>query len=154
MYVIDWEWNTWEATVLIKVLDFDFCDIDADWDWVMDCDDVLPQIPWAIKNDGAPILEQKCWKKCSCEDWYECTNNNPEVCESEWICVPKKISLNECLEEWYNTFIYGNSICNSCPCNYQLDFLATIRKCDFVFPAITSPDSTKIYWKWNFYQIK
>jgi len=154
LIVVDWEWNRWEATVVIKVLDFDSCDIDADGDWIMDCNDVLPQIPWDWENWWAPILEEKCWNNCSCWNWYECTNNDPNTCESNGVCIPKKISLNNCLQEWYNSFIVWNSVCNSCPCNYKLDFLATIRKCDLVFPAITSIDSRNIFSRWNIYKIQ
>jgi hypothetical protein len=58
------------------------------------------------------------------------------------------------LQKWYDSFIIWNSICNSCPCNFKLDFIAILRKCDLVFPAITSPDWKKIYWKWDVYKIQ
>ena len=154
LLVTDEDWNTWEASVVIKVLDFDSCTIDADGDWIMDCDDKCPTVKWDIKNNGCPILEEKCWNNCSCSNWYECTNNNPKVCQSEWVCIPKKITLNNCLEKGFNSFIYGNSACNICPCDYSLDFISTIRRCDLVFPAITSPDSKNIYSRWKIYKIK
>jgi hypothetical protein len=154
LIVTDENWNSGEATVVIKVLDFDSCSIDEDLDLVMDCDDILPTVHWDELNDWAPILDNSCNIDCSCQEWYECTKNNPNVCSVEWVCLPKIISLNKCLEKDYSTFIYWNSICNSCPCNYSLDFVSVIRKCDLVFPAITSLDSTQIYSKWNIYQIK
>ena len=154
LIVTDENWNTWKATVLTKVLDFDSCEIDADWDWVMDCDDILPKVPWEWLNDWAPILDNKCNADCTCQKWYECSIKNPNTCQNDWVCLPKKISLNSCLQNWFNTFIVWNSICDTCPCEYKLDFIATLRKCDLVFPAITSPDSKKIYWRWNIYKIQ
>ena len=127
LIITDSDWNSWEATVVIKVLDFDSCDIDADWDWIMDCDDILPKIPGDEENDWAPKF------------------NIPNL---------DNISLNECLQKWYSSFIIWNSICNSCPCSAKLDFFATIRKCDLVFPAITSIDSKNIFSRWNPYKIQ
>lgn len=49
--------------------------------------------------------------------------------------------------------IFWNVVCNSCPCAYQFDFIAILRKCDVIIPAIVSPDGTKMYGKWNAYEI-
>jgi len=126
LLVTDSIWNSWEASVIIKVLDFDSCTIDADNDWIVDCEDSCPTVKWTIENNWCPIFEKE----------------------------ETHISLNMCLEKGYNSFIYGNSVCNTCPCNYNLDFISTIRKCDLVFPAITSPDSKNIYSRWKIYKIK
>ena len=152
--VIDSIWNTWETILSINVLDFDSCSIDSDWDWIMDCDDKLPQIPWDKKNEWVPILEDFCWEWCSCQEWYICTTNNPNICEQEWVCKPEKKVLNKCLEKNSKSFIYWNSVCLSCPCSYSLNFNESIRKCDMIFPAITSPDSKKIYSRWKIYKVK
>jgi len=154
LIVVDGNWNRWETTAVIKVLNFDSCEIDADWDWIMDCNDILPQISWNDKNNWAPILNSSCSIDCKCQDWYECTNNDPKTCQSDWVCLPKKISLNNCLQNWYNSFIIWNTVCNSCPCEYSLDFFATLRKCDLVFPAITSIDSRNIFSRWNIFKIQ
>jgi hypothetical protein len=45
-------------------------------------------------------------------------------------------------------------ICRTCPCDLNFDFLASVRKCDTIFPAIISPDKQTIYSKWNNYLIK
>jgi hypothetical protein len=47
-------------------------------------------------------------------------------------------------------------VCETCPCenNRFLDFVSALRYCDTIFPAITSPDETKIYSRWNLFQIK
>ncbi|MDQ7023207.1 MAG: PKD domain-containing protein [Candidatus Gracilibacteria bacterium] len=138
LFVTDSDGNNGEATITIKVLDFDSCKIDADNDGIMDCDDKCPRVKGSLLNDGCPILNNSCGNDCSCQDGYECTNDNPNICQSEGICVIKnvfvEVPLNKCLEKGYNTFIYGNTVCTSCPCEYKLDFNAILRKCDLVFP--------------------
>jgi len=129
------------------------CEIDADWDTVMDCDDIMPKTPWSPLNDWAPILDNKCTNNCTCQKWYECTSNNPNTCSTEWICVPKKLLLNKCLQNNFATFIVWEKKCSTCPCENSLDFLKSIRKCDYIFPAITSLDSKQIYSKWDLFRV-
>jgi hypothetical protein len=50
--------------------------------------------------------------------------------------------------------IIWNVVCNSCPCSCNIDFNSNIRKCDIVFPAITSPDRSTIYWKGTYFEVK
>jgi hypothetical protein len=150
LIVTDKDWNIWKSTVIIKVLNFDSCILDSDWDWVVDCKDILPQVPWKIINDWAPILDNICKIDNECQKWEKCLIKKGDI----WVCLPKKTNLNSCLQEWYNNFIIWNTVCDSCPCDLKLDFMAILRKCDLVFPAITSPDSKNIYWKWSVYKIQ
>jgi hypothetical protein len=144
---------TGSATVVIVVLDRDSCEQDSDGDGVMDCDDICPLISWDITNSGCPIFERSCSATCWCEDWYSCSDNDPLTCGS-WVCLPDFDPEITCLytpEVWG---IYGNAVCSSCPCNNAIDFLADIRRCDLVFPAITSVDATQIYSRWNIWQVQ
>ncbi|EKE27381.1 MAG: hypothetical protein ACD_3C00216G0009 [uncultured bacterium (gcode 4)] len=44
--------------------------------------------------------------------------------------------------------------CNSCPCSFSLNYLASVKSCDIIFPAISSPDKKTLYSRWSIYQIK
>ncbi len=65
-------------------------------------------------------------------------------------------TLNKCLKEnaKNNGFIKWNNSCNSCPCNYNFNFLSILKSCDIIFPAITNPNKDIIYSKWEIFQIK
>jgi hypothetical protein len=152
--VTDSDWNVWDAQVSIKVEASNLCLLDSDWDWVSDCDDDCPAIAWDELNNGCPILEQFCASDCSCWIWYECTSSNTQTCSTKWVCVPERVIINPCLEVWLTWLIYGNAVCSSCPCVWSLDFRSQIRKCDVIFPAITSPDSSIIYSQWEPYVIE
>lgn len=158
------------------------CLKDTDNDWLTDNIDKCPLIYGPIINQWCPILSNSCSSNCSCLKWSTCSSKDTAVCSKVWICVPDnrcssdcscdKGSVcsikdpNICSKEWVcipeNSCLYPNSgssifwnmICNSCPCNFSFDFLASVRKCDTIFPAIISPDKQTIYWKWNNYLIK
>lgn len=117
---------------------------DSDKDGVNDMYDVCPLIKWSEDNKWCPIEENKCDKTSDCDNWYECHYN--------WVCTPKKVTEN-CEYTW-GDIIMWNIMCNSCPCNIFLDFTSTLRKCDIVFPAITSEDNSVIYSRGELYQIK
>jgi hypothetical protein len=68
------------------------------------------------------------------------------------VCLPKELAIS-CEYTWWDA-LFWNVVCNSCPCNYFLDFTSTLRRCDIIFPAITSVDWKNIYWKWDLYQIQ
>jgi PKD repeat protein len=141
------------ATVIIVVLDKDSCLVDSDEDGISDCDDLCPLIPGSALNEWCPILEVSCDVSCGCAEGYTCSNSDPLTCGS-WICEPNFEPTTSCLytpEVWG---IYGSAVCTSCPCDSHLDFLADVRKCDLVFPAITSPDGTQIYSKWDIWQVQ
>jgi len=141
---IDSNWNIWNATTLIQVIWINDLNTDIDLDWIIDLDDMCPLIPWDIENKWCPILEKKCDINPKCDDGYECNSNN--------VCLPKTVG-ESCEYSWWD-IIFWNVMCNSCPCINTFDFISTLRKCDVIFPAITSRDSTTIFSKWNFYQIK
>lgn len=118
-------------------------DKDSDDDGVLDKNDLCKDIKWDKNNFWCPILEKTCKVDSDCKEWYFCENG---------YCKAKKHNLN-CAYNWKNVIIW-KAECNSCPCNVNLDFNATLRSCDIVFPAITSPDHTDIYSKGKYFQIK
>ncbi|EKE30329.1 MAG: hypothetical protein ACD_2C00005G0004 [uncultured bacterium (gcode 4)] len=68
---------------------------------------------------------------------------------SDWIwnlCISEKAKWKWTIE-WLLE-------CNSCPCSFSLSYLASIRSCDIIFPAISSPDKKTLYSRWSIYQIK
>ena len=132
LIVTDAGGNTGEATVLIQVLPADSCDKDSDWDGIVDCEDKCTSVSWTSTNLWCPILDDE---------------DTPEITLGAHLddtCIYNKDSAT----------IFWNAVCNSCPCSNQLDFLADIRKCDIIFPAITSPDASSIYSKWRSLQIR
>ena len=151
--VTDVNWVTWTATVVIVVLDRDSCEQDSDWDWVLDCDDLCPLVSWDVSNSGCPIFETQCSITCGCEEWYSCSDNDSLTCWT-WICLPDFDPETTCLYTPEIWGIYGNAVCSSCPCNNAIDFLADVRRCDLIFPAITSPNAREIYSRWNMWKVK
>ncbi len=116
---------------------------DTDNDWIDDINDLCPLVPWVQRNNWCPILDDSCSIDSDCKEWYECS----------WsFCKPKQFSKT-CEYSWWD-LIYWNVSCNSCPCVNTIDFNASVRNCDIIFPAITSPDQTQIYSKWNNFEIK
>lgn len=158
LHVVDSEWRNWNASVNIIVLDWVNTDTDSDDDWVPDYIDLCPVVIWTTLNNWCPILDNICWTNCSCPNWYVCNVKDWKLCSIKWVCLPDTDSLHDSISDcmqlhWLNN-IFWNVSCNSCPCSNSLDFLSQLRKCDLLFPAITSPDSKKIYSKWEFYEIK
>lgn len=158
LYVVDSEWSDWNASVNIRVLDWVNTDIDSDDDWVPDYIDLCPVVIWTTLNSWCPLLENICWTNCSCPNWYVCNIKDWKLCSIKWVCLPDIDSLHDsisdCMQLYWLNNIFWNVSCNSCPCSNSLDFLSQLRKCDLLFPAITSPDSRRIYSKWEFYEIK
>jgi hypothetical protein len=144
LIVTDSNWKKANATVLIQVTWQD-CSLDSDFDWINDCDDIMPLVAWDKRNKWAPILEKECGSDNDCDEWYICTNDTN-------VCLPKELATS-CEYTWWDV-LFWNVVCNTCPCNNYLDFTSTLRKCDIIFPAITSPDSKEIYSKWELYQIQ
>ena len=62
---------------------------------------------------------------------------------------------NKCIQDKakWKWLVEWMVICQSCPCTYNIDFIASMRACDILFPSITSPDKKKIYSRWKIYQI-
>lgn len=147
LIVTDSEWRTWESTVVIQVLDRDRCLQDSDNDGINDCDDLCPTIVGPIENRWCPIFERMCDADCGCPDGYECSDIDPLTCWS-WVCRPISIPQS-CLFTPTVWAIFWTSVCNSCPCFSELNFLSDMRRCDLVFPAITSPDGQNIYSRWQ-----
>lgn len=139
----DKDWEIYTSTVNINVT-WESSEVwDYDKDWINDLLDVCPQVKWLLENKWCPVFDDFCKSDTDCKSWYYCKT---------WICSPKQTSIN-CEYNWWD-LITWNVICNSCPCNNFVDFNATLRKCDKVFPAIVSPDKKTIYSKWSYYEIK
>lgn len=167
LVVVDKLWNSWQATTSIKVKKREWDDTEDSWwqddnwdddnDWVINIIDICPTVIWVSENSWCPILDTKCSRDCSCPNWYTCDSSDTNVCSVNWICKPVwniNDSLSDCLKsQWLNN-IFWNVSCKSCPCDYSLDFYSKIRNCDLLLPAITSPDSTKIYSNWEFYEVR
>lgn len=137
-----------ESLDLIKKIDLST--IDTDWDWVFDDKDKCIYLYWDASNFWCPILDETCLPNSeinTCKSWF--------FCNTKWFCeVKKDISLIwTCIYPQNWSSVFWNVVCNTCPCDYKFDFLATLRKCDIVIPAIVSPNWNEIYSKWNPYQI-
>lgn len=144
LYITDKNGLTSNSSVIIIVDWISLDTVDTDSDWVFDNNDLCPLIKWSDVNKWCPILEQKCSELNTCK--------SGTYCNSRWFCSPNLLA-NSCEYGWWDA-IFWNAICNSCPCEYSLDFVSKIRKCDVIFPAITSPDSKSIYSRGEFYQLK
>ena len=148
---IDWDWIlNWEDWNWI--FNWEKLDIDSDLDWVSDMYDDCSLVKWKIENNWCPILSETCSNDNDCNTGYICKLNN----EIFWTCEINTLNNNlnnSCIVSWLS-LISWNIICETCPCNNYLDFVSTLRNCDVIFPAITSPDNSIIYSKWDFYQIK
>lgn len=128
----------------------DLSKIDTDGDGVPDSDDKCLNIPWDKNNFWCPILDQTCLPNSeidTCKSWF--------FCNAKWFCEVKKESVlsGTCLYPQSGSSIFWNVMCNSCPCDYSLQFLASLRKCDVIIPAIVSPDGKDIYGKGITYEI-
>lgn len=149
--------NVSYSTVNIKIDKWVDKNLDTDKDWVPDYIDLCPNVLWSSLNNWCPILEDFCWVDCSCGKWFICSSKDKNLCSIKWVCIPDyslfKSSITSC-QQWQGlNNIFWNASCNSCPCDNFLDFNSNIRKCDLILPAITSPDSSKIYSNWETYEI-
>lgn len=125
-------------------------EIDTDGDGVTDNIDKCRSIFWSKENSGCPILDKQCLINSeidTCWKWY--------VCNPKWYCEVKKEKniTSTCILPENGSSVFWNVLCNSCPCDYSFDFLAILRKCDVIIPAIVSPDGKKMYGKWKPYEI-
>jgi PKD repeat protein len=145
--VTDANWIIKTETIIINVGPIS-SEIDSDKDGILDKNDKCPSIKWVGENEGCPIFEQTCNSDADCNENSLCWNNTKGI--STCIAVAVK---NNCEYNGDST-VFWNVICDTCPCQNTLDFNASLRNCDVVFPAITSPDWSEIYSKWNYYQIK
>lgn len=138
LIVIDENWNRWESKVVVYIYDSNnnnnnnnnngediyLDNYDYDWDWVIDREDRCPTIYWVKENYWCPLVA--------------CSGND---CNIRVNCDYSGGDL-----------VIWNVVCNTCPCEYSIDFNSSLRKCDIVFPTITSPDATEIFGKWNYYR--
>lgn len=122
-------------------------DWDADTDGVKNSDDKCPTIVGVQANQWCPIFDQTCSLNSDCNQWYYC-----DTSVSPGRCAPQKTP--ESCEYVWNSSIYAGAVCNSCPCSVSLDFNASLRNCDIIFPAITSPDGTQFYSRGDYVQIQ
>ena len=111
-----------------------------------------------------PLAVSECKEWCECDPWFTCTDQEATSCTTNGVCVPIADTSKFWLAGWGClatpswSSIYGNIICNSCPCGWgariNLDFKAPLRICDTIFPAIISPDWTEIFTKWKNFKIE
>lgn len=148
--LLDWEEQNINLENIIdinKLIDDYNNNLDSDNDWVSDIYDSCPLINWSVSNDWCPIFSDLCSLDSDCDTWY--------FCNSKWECeIDLETSTSNLCNYNEGSVIYWNTICESCPCSNFLDFNSLLRECDIIFPAITSPENTQIYGKWDFYQIK
>jgi hypothetical protein len=99
------------------------------------------------------IPKNRCNVDCTCNPGYRCSIS-PWAwasCDMAGICV----KANSCLDNLTNwVWIFWNAICNTCPCDINVESSSTIQICDIIFPAILSPDWKEIYSKWKNFIIK
>jgi len=136
------------SSTSIKVENNQLWEKDSDNDGVNDLTDKCALIKGSIENSGCPIFEQTCGANNSCPQGYSCSVKT----SGKNVCEPIQYN-NSCFYNGWSAFL-GNTTCNSCPCSNFLDFNASLRKCDIIFPAITSPDGNTIYEKWEAKQIQ
>ncbi len=145
--VTDANWVIKTETIIINVGPIS-SEIDSDKDGILDRNDKCPSIKWKGENEGCPIFEQTCNNDADCNENSLCWKNSKGLSTCIAVAVKNNCEYNG------NSTVFWNIICNTCPCQNTLDFNASLRNCDVVFPAITSPDWSEIYSKWNYYQIK
>jgi hypothetical protein len=135
--VVTGEWNMPEQII----------NIDTDNDGIFDWVDACPTLAWVTQNNGCPILNQACTPGGvnTCGAWLQCGSWG--YCE----VIPKTTS--NCVSPVSGSSIFWKAQCNSCPCDFTLQFLANIRQCDEIFPAIVSPDATEIFSRWEVYLV-
>ena len=152
LFVKDGQWRSGDASVSIKALPRE-CQNDSDADGVKDCEDICPLEKWDPANKGCPIFEKKCTDgTCACPPGYICESKNTQTCGNSY-CRPI-VEKTHCLFDSKTDTIYGNVKCSTCPCNRFVDYLSDFRKCDILFPAITSPNSKDIYSRWDIYNVE
>lgn len=138
-------WNKSKAYITININDDT---LDSDGDWVFDINDKCVYIPWEVTNNGCPIIDKVCNVDADCSTWYLC-NQTKKVCKPNL----KEDLIWSCIYPVNKSSIFGNISCNTCPCNYKLQFNSNLRKCDVLIPSIISQDWTEIYSAWDWFQI-
>ncbi|MCP4523020.1 MAG: PKD domain-containing protein [Candidatus Gracilibacteria bacterium] len=121
---------------------------DGDGDGLKGVDDKCPTVFGSIKNKGCPIFITECSEDNDCPENARCGIND----KGTSVCMP--VILEENCNYSGNSTVFGNVVCDTCPCKIVLDFNATLRPCDIVFPAITSPDQTQFYSRGKYFQLQ
>lgn len=137
-----------QAQVIIRVdWETGAVDVDTDGDGILDKNDKCITVPGDVFNSWCPVLSKKCdvTNVNSCGAWF--------TCSAQGTCEVISEQIQTCILPDSGSSIFWSLACNSCPCQYKLDFLANIRRCDQIFPAITSPGWTQIYSRWEIFQV-
>ncbi len=154
LQVRDRDGKTSSSTAVIEVYDWDVCGWDSDSDGINDCDDRCPWVFWTLNNSGCPVYESSCWPNCSCPEGYICSSSDETSCSQDWVCQPITFRSQNCLHNNQSASILWGAVCDSCPCDQSVDFYASMRSCDVIFPAITSPDGSQLYSRGNYWQVE
>lgn len=91
--------------------------------------------------------------------WNKWTSNLKILITEKWMndnnSSQTKNTMSACIQKLsnWNWIIEWLLVCNSCPCIYNINFLASIRNCDILFPAITNPSKDKIYSRWPLFEV-
>lgn len=119
---------------------------------------------WLTQSSSLSIIAQdetNCSDDYDGDSWNNCLDLCPLVAGSDdntWcptFDIPQVEQIeSSCYYQADKNYIFGNAICNACPCEHTLSYNAQLRKCDILFPAITSADGSEIYEKWSFFEIK
>ncbi len=140
----------WQSNMFLEISGSIDCNEDSDKDWVGNCDDECPLVFWDSLNIWCPIFYTKCESDCSCPDWYTCNTKKTSTCSDKGFCILSQIESDVCSYNPSNNSIFWNIVCNSSKCNdYAIKFLADLRTCDEVYPAIVSLDGKEIYSTWS-----
>ncbi len=151
--------ETTSSTVETQTTDLNCEENDSDDDWINNCDDLCADVYWKAINKWCPVYDL-CNSDCTCSNGKVCSITSGSLCWIKWVCVEDTSKVSEsinkttdCLEKIDSSRIYGNILCDSWPCNLSLDFVSSIRKCDYLFPAITSWSGV-IYSSWALFEVK
>lgn len=138
--VRDSEWNTWIAQLVVEVTK----NIDSDWDWILDKNDKCPKVIWQKDNYWCPKVSE-----------YNNFENNGNNSNNSNNSGKTKSNYSACQSSRVNQYwsIEWTLSCYSCPCSFSADFLSTLRSCDIIFPAITSPNKHTLFSRWNIFQV-
>ncbi len=155
---------------------------DSDWDGIIDTEDQCPATFWVSEFNWCPSdgWDNGNWWWNNGDGWWDSGNGwgngngwwdwwegpvwlcggangacqDGYVCSIfswwpwQWVCL-----LDNVCALTLDGGSSWNVVCNTCPCDFSVDFNSDLKICDIVFPAITSPDGSQIYSKWPAYQI-
>lgn len=115
---------------------------DLDGDGILNADDSCPTAYGPKSNAGCPVIAE--YKKTGGTSF------------SNGVALTVDSIGSRCLLSLSSNVgaIFGKASCGACPCTYDLDFTAQVRRCDILFPTILSPDKKTIYGRGAVYEVR